>query len=332
MRLVVCMRTRDQAELVDALVAFHLNAGADFVLATDHRSRDGTLELLEAWEREGCLRLFRESGERVLGSAWRTRMARLAAAEHGANWVLHCDGDEFWWPRGRSSKEVLEAVPERYGAVRGLWRTFVPCATGDAFFAERMTIRLAPAAAINEVGTPYRPNAKIAHRAEAGVVVDRGAHRATGDRLRPLPGWYPFEVLHFPVRSPAQLAEKYGLWASQLATTREVPYPSLERATADGLHASLAVDDLELARGLGEGSLVVDTRLRDVLRALRRDGPGPRRYVLPSELESPVRLPRPGLGEDAACAVDAANLHDAQLLRLQRRVDELETALAALST
>src|SRR5262245_47592910 len=86
-KLVMALRTRGQAELVDAEISFHLNAGVDFVIATDHRSEDGTLEILEAYEREGCLRLIRETGEQVRGSDWRTRMAQLAALEHGADWV-----------------------------------------------------------------------------------------------------------------------------------------------------------------------------------------------------------------------------------------------------
>ena len=55
-----------------------------------------------------------------------TRMARLAATEHGADWVVNSDADEFWWPRGGDVAEVLAAVPGRFGVVRGMWRQFVP--------------------------------------------------------------------------------------------------------------------------------------------------------------------------------------------------------------
>ncbi len=42
MKLVMTLRARDEADVVDAQIAFHLNAGVDFVVATEHRSQDGT--------------------------------------------------------------------------------------------------------------------------------------------------------------------------------------------------------------------------------------------------------------------------------------------------
>ena len=53
MKVVLAMVVRDEADILDAQLAFHLNAGVDLVLATDHRSVDGTTEILDRYAREG---------------------------------------------------------------------------------------------------------------------------------------------------------------------------------------------------------------------------------------------------------------------------------------
>ena len=83
MKLVLTLRARDEADVVDSQIAFHLNVGVDFVVATDHRSKDGTREILESYERDGHLHLIREQGEEMDEGDWATRMARLAASEFG---------------------------------------------------------------------------------------------------------------------------------------------------------------------------------------------------------------------------------------------------------
>ena len=52
MKLVMTLLVRDEADIVDAQIAFHLDAGVDFVVATDNRSEDGTTAILERYARE----------------------------------------------------------------------------------------------------------------------------------------------------------------------------------------------------------------------------------------------------------------------------------------
>ena len=126
MTLVMTLLARDEIDIVDEWLAFHLNAGADLVIATDNRSVDGTTEVLERYARSGHVHLIREPGEDLRQNEWVTRMARLAATEYGADWVINSDADEFWWPRGASLSEVLAAVPPRYGTVGAFLRVFCP--------------------------------------------------------------------------------------------------------------------------------------------------------------------------------------------------------------
>jgi hypothetical protein len=90
----------------------------------------------------------------------------------------------------------------------------------------------------------------------------------------------------------------------------------------------MVIDDVDLERGLEEETLVVDTRLRDALRTLRRDGAG--RFALPSELGTPFSFPRPSLSEEAEFAAEAAALDESYVVRMQRRLDGLEQRLESL--
>ena len=115
-------------------------------------------------------------------------MARLAATDFAADWIFNADADEFWLARGASLKEVLGAVPARFGAVRGAWRNFVPRPDDERLFAERMTARLCtPSFHPHPLSTHF----KSAHRAHAGrphrAREPRGAGRRPGRAPRLVP-------------------------------------------------------------------------------------------------------------------------------------------------
>jgi hypothetical protein len=326
MKLIVTVLARDEADVIDAQVAYHLNAGADFVIATDNNSRDGTTEILERYERDGVLQLIREPAEGLRQGEWVTRMARLAAAEYRADWVINTDADEFWWPRGGSLKEVLAAVPGEFGVVEGFWRSFVPRPDDGELFAERMTARLTQRAPINDPTSFYRPVVKVAHRADGNVSVGRGNHTLVDSTFRTLTTWHPVEVLHFPLRSRAQWARKIELQGD--AFTKHIErsgtgyhmksYGALQEGRIDEQYEALVVDDEALARGVADGTLVIDTRLRDALRDIR----GGR----------PITFPEPAVADEVAYAVETAVLQESYVVRAQRDLDALEQRLESLES
>jgi hypothetical protein len=306
-RLVQTLLVRDEADIVDTQIAYHLNAGVDFVIATDHESRDGTTEILESYARDGHLHRIPVSGE-MLDGPWRTHMARLAATEHSADWVINTDADEFWMSRGGTLKDVLAAVPEPYGVVFALSRHFAPRPDDDAFFAERMTTRVSPPVAINDPSSPYRPHLKAAHRADPAISISFGSHTVISPRWRAIHNWHPAEVLHFPFRSLGQWENKgvrrgrgdkpLGQYVTALRAAEGGRAPERFRA--------LVIDDEALERGRADGSLVVDVRLRDTLRGLRGNA-----------AEAAPLVADPGLISESVA------VRDADLVRLARFVDGL---------
>ena len=332
MKLVMTLLARNEADIVDAQIAYHLHAGVDFVIATDNRSDDGTTEIFERYRREGFLHLVREDSDDMRQQDWVTRMARMAATDFGADWVMNSDADEFWWPRGGTLKQVLELVPERYGVVRGCWRHFVARPAGDPIFSERMTARLCTPAFPGDKTTIYHAHQKVAHRADPEVVVESGNHNAAGKRLEPIRAWRPIEVLHFSLRSVAQVSQKArGGWSRhpvdalvdhQIRLDQEV-----HAGRAESFFASHAVSDDELEHGLASGTLAIDTRLRDALRTLRAsDGT----YHTSG---APLAFPPPGVEDTAAFAAETSVLVGIDgIVRAEQRVDALEARLARLRT
>ena len=325
MKLVMTLLARDEADVVESWLAFHLNAGADFVVATDNRSVDGTTDVLERYAREGHVHLIREPGEDLRQNEWVTRMARLAATNFGADWVINSDADEFWWPRGASLRDVLGAISPRYGTVGAFLRVFVPRSDGPEPVFERMTARFSALAPINDPASLYKPIRKVIHRAHPQIRLTRGNHALVDSPFAPLRGWFPVEVFHFPLRSVAQCEHKAELQGTAFERYITKPptayharmFDALKTGTIAEYYDALVIDDTELERGVAARRLVIDTRLRDALRAIE-SGAGP------------LAFPTPSLVEEATYAVEAATLGEADVVRLQRRLDTLEERLAAI--
>jgi hypothetical protein len=324
MTLVMTLLARDEADVIESWLAFHLNAGADFVVATDNRSQDGTTEVLERFAQEGHLHLIREDGEDLRQNEWVTRMARLAATDFGADWVINSDADEFWWPRGPSLAKVLDAIPPRYGTVGAFLRTFAPRPDSDEPFAERLTVRFSALAPINDPASLYKPIRKVIHRGHPAIQLTRGNHAVVDNPFAPLRGWFPVEVLHFPLRSVAQCERKARLQGNAWRHIDRTPtayhaqmFEALAGGTIAEYYEAQVVSDADVEAGVATGRLVVDTRLRD---ALRRIGAG----------EKSLDFPTPTLPDEATYAVEAAALGEADVVRLQRRLDTLEQRLATV--
>jgi hypothetical protein len=138
--------------------------------------------------------------------------------------------------------------------------------------------------------------------------------------VTPLHAWYPIDVLHFPIRSFEQFERKFMRhWhvTSVDGVATNPFYNRIREAHREGrleeLFDSYVVDDGALARGLADGTLVEDTRLRDALRSLHAEA---RLKLCDSEID-PGYLVEFGYLEDHS-----------PFARAQRRIDALETRLS----
>jgi hypothetical protein len=196
MTLILALRGSGEPALVEAQVAFHLQAGADLVLAAVDESDEPVRSVLAAYEDAGFVKLV--TGSKSEGPATPTTLARLAAGEHGADWVISCAPGEFWWPRGVSLGDVLAPIPPRYTIVQALRRFIVAGERG-----ERDLVGERVATVLNETEHRAKPGALLrpVHRGDPAVVVrDDGSVALPGGV--PLRAWYPIEAFQLSVTAP----------------------------------------------------------------------------------------------------------------------------------
>lgn len=266
---------RDEEDVVEENLIYHLDRGVDFVVATDNNSADGTADILERYQREGHLHLIREPSTDFAQHAWRTRMARLAATEFAADWVIDNDADEFWWPQeGADLKELFGSLPDEVQAVMARKVNFVPRPDGEAPFYERMLLR--DNEGRNLIGRLILP--KVAHRGAADISIGTGSHRILIDGVAPKSHTAPLEILHFSVRS-------YDSFETRVRNARQAlpTEPGKERegnvsaqyremiqiyeaGRLRDYYDTLVMDDEQAEQEVAAGRLVRDDRLQRFFR------------------------------------------------------------------
>jgi len=276
MKLVMTLLLRDNADILVHNLRYHLAQGVDFFIATDNLSTDATPEILREFERAGLLHTIHEPADTYDQGVWVTRMARLAATEFEADWIIHNDADEFWWPLRGTLKESFERIPADKNLTTAARSNFVYRSEVDRAgmpFYEVMLYR--EKQAVNALGRPLSP--KVAHRANPDVVMPPGNHSV--ENIGPLaPEAGVAEVFHYPLRSARQYRNK--IMTGGAALTRHPTAHDGFFQTWKHLHADFAQDEgfnafmrrhsysrWRVWRERIMGTIVRDTRLRDYMRA-----------------------------------------------------------------
>lgn len=110
-KLVMTMVCRDEIDLIEQNIRFHLAMGVDGIIVIDHRSTDGTRELLGELKQQGLLlKVIHKDCEAHLHSAFVLEMIDLAINKYSADWIINADADEFYFAESLSLKsEILKS-------------------------------------------------------------------------------------------------------------------------------------------------------------------------------------------------------------------------------
>lgn len=266
---------RDEEDIITANLEFHLAQGVDHFIITDNLSVDRTPDLIAPWVARGIATYRTETRDDYSQHEWVTHMARLAATDHAADWVINNDADEFWMAVDESItlKDALAALPPSTRAVAVPRYNCPPLsAQSDLPFASEMVYR--ERQSFNLQGETLQP--KVCHRAMADIVVAQGNHAVSRNSVELQAEAGPLEILHYPLRSYRQFENKIVKGGAAYARNRDLPgeigaaWRELHEAW---LHAGNLVSQYlsnvptedELAARLASGELVRDDR---VARAL----------------------------------------------------------------
>jgi hypothetical protein len=277
MKLVMTLLVRDEEDILHANIEFHRAQGVDFFIITDNKSEDSTPAIAKEYEAAGIAQYIYQGEDDYNQSAWVTRMAKLAATEHAADWVINNDADEFWWPRRGNLRATFAGVPDNANILVAQRHDFVPLVDEQASFFHDMVYR--KKVSLNTIGKPLPP--KIAHRADPDVLVAQGNHWAelTADEVT---HDEQVDIFHFPIRSYAQFTNKIikGGQAYERNTTQNAQagktwktlYEEYQKNGLVEFYKKQSVSAKQIEKGLRQGELIADRRLSDYMLKLEDQG------------------------------------------------------------
>jgi hypothetical protein len=273
MQLVMTLLVRDEEDVLRANLEFHRAQGVDFFIVTDNKSEDSTPDIVKEYEAQGLAHYIFEGDDDYNQTAWVTRMARLAADEYNAGWVINNDADEFWWPRRGNLKSTFEAIEPAANILVAPRHDFVPVVEERDVFFRDMVYR--KKFSTNAKGKPLPP--KVAHRAHPEVIVAQGNHWAEG-LGEPVLVENLIDIFHFPVRSYKQFTnkivkggqayERNTTAAASAGGTWKTLYKEYQKNQLIPYYRNQSYSPEQLAQGVFEGELISDRRLADFLADL----------------------------------------------------------------
>lgn len=209
MKITMTLLVRNEEDLLEDNVWFHRNQGVDSFIVMDNLSEDRTPQIIQSLAREIEIEHLTQSDDTYSQSDWLTDMSRMALVEHGADWVIHNDADEFWLAQTGSIRDYLHAVSPEVGVLRVRRHNAVLRRDENnplkSCTHPKESI-LFEACSVNNHGLPIP--SKCAHRASLSALILPGNHHVRGVDGTIAEVTEGLRILHYPFRTLENYKQK----------------------------------------------------------------------------------------------------------------------------
>lgn len=224
LKIAMTLLVRNEDDIIEDTILYHHLLGVDVFIVMDNLSTDRTRDILAHLAREIPIECMLQPEDNYAQSEWVTSMARKAYHDHGADWVINGDADEFWLlSEGHALKSLLAAVPMSTCALTAARFNAVLLQRQDPFSGVSSHPRFSTSferRSTNALGQPLPP--KCLHRASASVIVHQGNHSIEGivgstDHCQDL------FIFHYPYRSFNRYQSKIALGGNAYSKNTQLP-------------------------------------------------------------------------------------------------------------
>jgi len=275
-KLTMTLLVRNEADILADNIRFHHALGVDSFIVMDNLSTDATQDVLARLQQElPELRIdvWAQDDDDYNQGLWVTQMARAAAQDHGADWVINNDADEFWLPESGTLKTFCAALSADISVVEVQRHNAVLCAPAGAeanVACHPHLTEVFEAQSRNALGHPLP--GKVLHRASASVTVAQGNHSVSGLDGQRTEAGNGLKILHYPYRTLPHYKDKIRLGgaayvrnttlAAGIGGTWRAHYKGLDTGLVDRFWSDLCctVEDQTIA--LRMGRYFTETRVR----------------------------------------------------------------------
>jgi len=106
MILTMVILVKNEIDIIEKNIDFHVKKGVDNFVIMDNNSTDGTRELLEELKKKYEITIIDEKGT-YSQAKWMTKLVHIAKNKYNSTWVIPNDADEFWIPKKEDLKKSL---------------------------------------------------------------------------------------------------------------------------------------------------------------------------------------------------------------------------------